>query len=106
MMADPDWALQSPRENSVGENTSTTLEFVRMVSQAENLVAILTGHCHFRHADAVNPWVAQYLAPPGYAGEYWLFRMAAIVRKRHRVFWSSTWLPVDRTSHVFRPDFT
>ena len=73
MMADPDWALQSRRENSVGENTSTTLGFVRMVCQAENLVAILTGHCHFRHVDAVNPWVAQYLAPPGYAGEYWLF---------------------------------
>ena len=43
------------------------------MSQAENLVAILTGHCHLPHVAAINPWAAQYLAPPGYAGEYQLF---------------------------------
>ncbi len=73
LMADPDWALESRQESFVGENTATTLEFVRLVGATENLVAILTGHVHFRHVDAVNPWAVQYIAPPGYAGEYWLF---------------------------------
>lgn len=73
MMADPDWAPESRKENFVEDTTATTLEFVRMVSQAQNLVAILTGHCHLAHADAINPWAVQYLVPPGYAGEYGLF---------------------------------
>ena len=73
MMADPDWVLEQRTENSVGENTPTTLEFVRLVSQAENLVAVLAGHCHIPHIDAISPWAAQYLAPPGYAGQYRLF---------------------------------
>ncbi len=73
MMADPDWAKESRKENLVDDTTPETLEFVRLVSQAENLVTILTGHCHIPHVDAINPWAVQYLAPPGYAGEYWLF---------------------------------
>ena len=70
MMADPDWDLESRQENYVGETTPSTMEFVRLVSQAENLVTVLTGHCHIPHTDAINPWAVQYLAPPGYAGEY------------------------------------
>jgi len=73
MMADPDWAPEQRIENFVDETTTATHEFVRLVNQAENLVAILTGHCHLHHVDAINPWAAQYLAPPGYAGEYGLF---------------------------------
>ena len=68
-----DWALESLRENLVEETPATAHEFVRLVSGAEYLVTILTGHCHFRHVDAISPWAAQYMAPPGYAGEYWLF---------------------------------
>lgn len=73
MMADPDWALESRQENFVDDTTPTTLEFVKLVSQAQNLVAVLTGHCHLSHVDSINPRAVQYLAPPGYAGEYRLF---------------------------------
>ena len=73
MMADPDWTPELRIANFVDDTTPATTEFVRLVSQAENLVAILTGHCHLPHVDAINPWAAQYLAPPGYAGQYWLF---------------------------------
>jgi len=73
MMADPDWAAECRKENYVEDTTAETYEFVRLVSQAENLVAVLTGHCHIAHVDAINPWAAQYLAPPGYAGEFGLF---------------------------------
>ncbi len=73
MMADPDWPLETRRELFVANPTPATLEFVRLVSQAQNLTAVLAGHIHFPHADSLNPWAVQYLAPPGFAGEYWLF---------------------------------
>ena len=73
MMADPDWAPELRVADCVADTTPATTEFVRLVSQAENLVAILTGHCYLSHVDAINPWATQYLAPPGYAGEYQLF---------------------------------
>ncbi len=73
VMADPDWPLENRQENLVDDATPATLEFVRMVSRAENLVAVLAGHCHIPHIDAISPAAAQYLAPPGYAGQYRLF---------------------------------
>ena len=66
LMGDPEWP-------QAAEDTTSTGEFVRLVSRAENLVAILCGHIHLPHVDALNPWAAQYLSPPGYAGECRLF---------------------------------
>ena len=70
LMADPDWPLADRRNYGTAEDTPTTLEFARLISGAQNLVAILCGHVHFDHVDALNLWAAQYVVGPGYAGEY------------------------------------
>ena len=69
LVADPDWDLADRGRFGLDEDTSTTLEFVRLVAGADNLVAILCGHLHFAHTDSLSPRAVQYLAPPGYAGE-------------------------------------
>jgi len=69
LVADPDSDLVDRGRFGLDEDTSTTLEFVRLVAGAANLVAILCGHLHFPHTDAVSPHAVQYLGPPGYAGE-------------------------------------
>ena len=69
LMADPDWPLADRRNYGTGEDLPTTLEFMRLISQAQNLVAIFCGHVHFDHVDVLNPWAAQYVGP-GFAGEY------------------------------------
>ncbi len=69
LVGDPDWDLAHRARVGLKEDTSTTLEFVRLVAGAENLVAILSGHLHFAHTDSLSPNAVQYLAPPGYAGE-------------------------------------
>jgi len=90
LMADPDWAPELRIANFVDDTTPVTSEFVRLVNQAENRVAILTGHCHLPHVDAINPWAAQYLAPPGYAGQYAVRVAAAVSRQRLSPFQRSS----------------
>lgn len=75
LLGDPDWVLADRRRFGVGEDTPTTLEFVRLLASAENLVAILCGHIHFPHVDAVSPYAIQYVGAPGYAGEYRLVEL-------------------------------
>ncbi len=70
LMADPDWPLAKRREYGTGADTPTTLEFVRLLVNAQNLVAVFCGHIHFDHVDALTPWAAQYVVGPGFAGEY------------------------------------
>jgi 3',5'-cyclic AMP phosphodiesterase CpdA len=73
LIADPDWPVEARRELFVADTTPATREFVQLVCQAQNLVAVLAGHIHLPHVDSLNPWAVQYLAPPGFAGEYLLF---------------------------------
>jgi hypothetical protein len=68
MLGDPDWSASSREEWQVGADTPETLEFVRLVTTAPNLVAIFCGHVHFPHADAVNMRAVQYTGAPGYQG--------------------------------------
>ena len=75
LLGDPGWELASRQESHVGVDTAETLEFVRLVAGAENLVAVLCGHIHFAHADAVGPCAVQYVGGPNFAGEYRLVEL-------------------------------
>ena len=75
LLGDPDWPLADRRRLGIGEDAPATLEFVRLVANAENLVAILCGHIHFPHVDAVSLQAVQYVTAPGYAGEYRLVEL-------------------------------
>lgn len=68
LIADPDWALPSRTEWDTPADTPETLEFVRLCATAPNLIAVLCGHIHFPHADALSPQAVQYVTRPGYEG--------------------------------------
>ncbi len=79
LMADADWPAEERQAYGAGnEDTPETLEFVRMMCQSESLVAVLAGHLHHAHVDALNSWSAQYVAPAGYAGEYRLLEFRSL----------------------------
>ncbi|MCZ6680728.1 MAG: hypothetical protein O7E52_26155, partial [Candidatus Poribacteria bacterium] len=69
LIGDPDWELESRNRWGAGEDLPSTLDFVRTLSAAENLVAVFCGHIHFTHADAIRPHAVQYVGAPAYAGE-------------------------------------
>ena len=68
LLGDPDWGAASRARAHAGPDTAETLEFVRLVTTAPNLAAILCGHVHFPHTDAVSPRAVQYVGRPGFAG--------------------------------------
>jgi hypothetical protein len=68
LMADPDWDAEERAEHGVGEWPPETHAFVRLLSHADNLVAVLAGHYHIPHADGLSSTAVQYMAPAGYAG--------------------------------------
>ena len=69
LIGDPDWAPESRDRWGTGENLSSTLDFVRILARAENLVAVFCGHIHFPHADAISPNAVQYVGGPGFDAE-------------------------------------
>lgn len=69
LIADPDWDSEPRNRWGAGEDLPSTLEFARMLSTADNLVAVLCGHLHFAHADAISPRAVQYVGPPAYLGQ-------------------------------------
>ena len=75
LLADPGWSPEARRASQVGADSAETLAFVRLVAGAENLVAVLCGHIHFSHADALGPQAVQYVGGPGFAGEYRLVEL-------------------------------
>ena len=75
LLADPGWSLEGRRESHLGADTAATLAFARLLAGAETLVAILCGHLHFAHVDALSPQAAQYVGGPGFAGEYRLVEL-------------------------------
>ena len=70
LIADPYWSRESRREWEIRTNDAETVEFARLVASSENLVAVLAGHLHFSHVDSVNRQAVQYVAGPGFEGEY------------------------------------
>ena len=68
LMGDPDWSPESRREWQVTADTPETLEFVRLMTAAPNVVASFCGHVHFAHTDAMGPRAVQYVAKPAYQG--------------------------------------
>jgi hypothetical protein len=70
LIGDPDWSIESRQEWETRSDDPETLEFVRVLAGAPNLVAILCGHVHFAHADSISPHAVQYAVRPGYAGGY------------------------------------
>jgi hypothetical protein len=70
LIGDPDWNLESRTKWDTRYDDPQTLEFVRLVSTATNLIAVLCGHIHFPRADNLHPGAIQYVGQPGYAGGY------------------------------------
>jgi len=70
LMADPDWDSVSRRHWQAGEDCPSTLDAAQAMAASTNLVAVLCGHIHFPHVDAVNPRAVQYVGFPGYTGQY------------------------------------
>ena len=68
MMGDPDWSSESRISWQVSEDTPETLEFVRSVTTAPNVVAVFCGHVHIAHADSINTHAVQYVGRPGLEG--------------------------------------
>ena len=68
MIGDPDWSSESRISWQVSEDTPETLEFVRLVTTAPNLVAVFCGHVHIAHADSINRHAIQYVGRPGLEG--------------------------------------
>jgi len=68
MIGDPDWGLESRDKWGTGFDQDSTLEFVRLVSCADNLAAVLSGHVHFPHADTVGTQAIQYVTQPNFEG--------------------------------------
>ena len=68
LVGDPDWDIESREKWGAGEDLPTTLEFVRVVTSAPNLIAIFCGHIHFPHVDAIGPTAVQYVGAPGFMG--------------------------------------
>ena len=68
LVGDPDLPDEVRTGWDVGYNTATTLEFVRVLVRAENLLAVLCGHLHFSHADAVGARSVQYVTANGFEG--------------------------------------
>ncbi|HTL53918.1 MAG TPA: metallophosphoesterase [Planctomycetota bacterium] len=68
LIGDPDWGMPSRTEWDTPADRPETLEFVRLCSTATNLAAVLCGHIHFPHSDALSPQAVQYVTRPGYEG--------------------------------------
>ncbi len=66
LIGDPDWGPNSREKWEAGEDRQSTVEFVRTISRAENLVAVFCGHIHFPHADALGPTAIQYVGAPAF----------------------------------------
>lgn len=66
LIGDPDWDNASRDGWYAGRDGAETLEFVRLVSSAKNLAAVLCGHIHFPSADNLSPRTVQYVGKPGY----------------------------------------
>ena len=66
LIGDPDWSTESRNAWQVGEDSAETLEIVRLVTTAPNLVAVFCGHIHFPHVDAINTRAVQYVGRPGF----------------------------------------
>jgi hypothetical protein len=64
LVGDPHWEPESRAKIGAGDDTPSTLEYVRMLTGAENLVAIFCGHVHFTHEDTVSPHAVQYVGAP------------------------------------------
>jgi predicted MPP superfamily phosphohydrolase len=79
LIGDPAWDIQSRMEWGTGEDQASTLEFVRLVASAPSLVAVLCGHVHFPHTDAINLQAAQYVGCPCFDGGYRVIEFRPLV---------------------------
>ena len=66
LIGDPQWSVERRERWKTGADLPTTLEFVRTLVAAENLVGVFCGHIHFDHADTVSRSAVQYVGAPGF----------------------------------------
>ncbi len=66
LLADPWWGEGAREIQGISPDSAETLEFVRSLSAAPNLVAIFCGHVHFPHVDAISPQAVQYVGPSAF----------------------------------------
>ena len=69
LIGDPDWPVERRDRWRTDADLSTTLEFVRILSASENLIAIFCGHIHFNHVDAITHHAVQYVGAPGFESQ-------------------------------------
>ncbi|HET7559795.1 MAG TPA: metallophosphoesterase [Limnochordia bacterium] len=79
LIGDPHWDEASRDRWGTGPDTAETLEFVRTAAAAPNLIAVLCGHIHFPHVDALNPRAVQYVGAPGFDGRSRLIEFQPLV---------------------------
>jgi hypothetical protein len=82
LMGDLRWDQDSEdRKWTTQWNTPETLEFLHLMSFSPNLVAILSGHLHFNHADSINRNAVQYVTEAGWDGAHRLVEFAPLIRE-------------------------
>lgn len=69
LIGDPHWPVERRERWRTGADVASTLEFVRTVVAADNLVGIFCGHVHFDHADTVSRTAVQYVTAPGFEAQ-------------------------------------
>ena len=80
MLADPGWSDADRKIQGLEPDTPETLEFVRLLTTAPNLVAILSGHLHIFHADSVNRTAVQYVTTNSSIGHHRLVEFVPLRR--------------------------
>ena len=78
LMGDPDWDPEGRDDWEAGADAPDTLEFVRAIAAAPRLVAILSGHLHFHHADSINLSAVQYVGKAAFEGGHRLLEFAPL----------------------------
>ena len=75
---DPRWGYETDRNFQVERrlrwpkagNLPSTNEFVKLVTNAPNMIAVLTGHTHRSQVDTLNTNLYQYRTQAAYSGAY------------------------------------
>jgi predicted MPP superfamily phosphohydrolase len=58
--------MADPAGDPLQAGTDVTIEFVRTLLTATNLVANFCGHVHFEHIDSISPGAVQYVGTPAF----------------------------------------
>lgn len=75
MGAEEGWTEETRAKWRVREVAPSTRACLELAQGAENLAAVLCGHVHFSHADALGEGCYQYVTRPGFEGGFRIIRL-------------------------------